>query len=76
MKSALLRAAHLAEYEHVLALLVRHPVDGLLGLRRLVHALQVLFQDLLVQSYLGRLLKKERKKDYFFLSKCLFEKGD
>jgi hypothetical protein len=45
----------LAEDEHVLALLMRHPVDGLLRLRRLVHSLQVFFQNFLMKSDLERL---------------------
>ena len=41
--------AYLAQNEHVFALLVGDPVDGLLGLGGLVHPLQVLLQDLLMQ---------------------------
>ena len=32
---------------------MRDPVDGLLGLRRLVHPLQIFLQDLLVEGDLG-----------------------
>ena len=46
----LLRCSYLAQYEHVLALLVCDPVYGLFRVRRLVHPLQVLLQDLLVKG--------------------------
>jgi len=49
-------SSHLLQDEHVLALLVGDPIDGLLHLLRLVHALQVLLQDLLVDLDLGRVL--------------------
>lgn len=45
--------SYLAEDEHVLALLVGDPVDGLLHLLGLVHPLEVLLQDLLVEGDLG-----------------------
>ena len=45
-------STYLAQDEHVLALLVCDPVDGLLCHCCLVHFLQVFIQNFLVQSYL------------------------